>query len=64
MGTRNNEFRNVDNYRLSIDSNHSIGSLIKFSLSIILSIQFLISIEQILLQTIIWESLVDWNHRL
>lgn len=62
--TRNNEMRNVDNHHKSMDSYHSIALLSNSVFSIILSNQFLISIEQILLQTIIWELLVDWNHRL
>lgn len=63
-GTRNNEMRNVDNHHKSMDSYLSIVLLSNSVFSIILSNQFLISIEQILLQTIIWELLVDWNQGL
>lgn len=53
--TQNNEMRNVDNHHKSMDSYHSIALLSNSVFSIILSNQFLIRIEQILLQTIIWD---------
>ena len=57
-----NGFTNVNNYQqISIHSNHSIVSLSNPIFLIIRSNQFAINIEQILVQTIIWLILVDWN---
>ena len=60
----NNGFTNVNNdhQQISIHSNHSIVSLSNPIFLIIRSNQFAINIEQILVQTIIWLWLVDWNH--
>ena len=58
-----NGFTNVnDHQQISIHSNHSIVSLSNPIFLIIRSNQFAINIEQILIQTIIWLWLVDWNH--
>ena len=59
-----NGFTNVNNnhQQMSIHSNHSIVSLSNPIFLIIRSNQFAINIEQILIQTIIWLWLVDWNH--
>ena len=59
----NNGFTNVNNdhQQISIHSNHSIVSLSNPICLIIRSNQFAINIEQILIQTIIWVWLVDWN---
>ena len=59
----NNGFTNVNNHhQISIHSNHSIVSLSNPIFLIIRSNQIAINIEQILVQTIIWVWLVDWNH--
>ena len=58
----NNGFTNVNDHQISIDSNHSYVSLSNPIFLIIRSNQFAINIEQILVQTIIWLWLVDWNH--
>ena len=60
-----NGFTNVNHHQqISIHSFHSIVSLSSpiFFFLIIRSNQFSINIEQILVQTIIWVWLVDWNH--
>ena len=51
-----------NNHQISIHSNHSIVSLSNPIFLIIRSNQFAINIEQILIQTILWLWLVDWNH--
>ena len=59
----NNGFTNVNNdQQILIHSNHSIASLSNPIFLIIRSNQFAINIEQILIQTILWLWLVDWNH--
>ena len=59
----NNGFTNVNKHQqISIHSNHSIVSLSNPIFLIIRSNQFATNIEQILIQTILWLVLVDWNH--
>ena len=58
-----NGFTNGNKYQqISIHLIHSIVSLSNPICLVIRSNQFAINIEQILIQTIIWLWLVDWNH--